>query len=133
MEHGSVAPAPAAVPSPRVQLARVALDAALTTSGVVRGDAGPNGTCVTGDGAGTLPGVSVVAAPGGRYEVSLRLVAELVPLLELGARVAERVRAGAAGAGLADRMGELRVQWGDVLSPEEELQQAASALPGEMA
>jgi hypothetical protein len=78
------------IESERVRLARAARQAALTVRGVRALDAGPAGTFVTGASHGErLDGVTCIAAPEGGYEVSLRLIAGLVPLHPL----AERVRA----------------------------------------
>ena len=88
-----------AVPSERVTLARLARSAALGVPGVVAADAGPNGRFVTHDGDERLEGVTAVADLGG-YEVSLRLVCGLVPLVELGESVRAAVVAAAAAAGL---------------------------------
>jgi hypothetical protein len=87
---------PAQAGSDRVRLARLARDAALRVPGVAGTDAGRTGRFVTvGDGQ-HLPGVLCVAGTGG-YDVSLRLVCELVPLAELGERVRAAVRRSAAG------------------------------------
>ncbi len=107
------------VPSSRVRLARVALGAAHAVPAVVRGDVGPGGVCVTGDPPGVLEGVSVVAQPGGRFEVSLCLVAELVPLHELGEAVRREIATAAARDGLGERLGDVSVDFADVVAPEE--------------
>lgn len=91
---------PAARPVParseRVRLARLARDAALRVPGVAGADAGPDGRFVTvGDGQ-RLAGVMCVASTGG-YDVSLRLVCELVPFVELGKSVRTAVRRATAG------------------------------------
>jgi hypothetical protein len=77
------------VPSPRIELAGLAHDAALTVEGVVALDAGIGGLFVTAGGGERVSGVRCLAAPEGGYDVSLRLVCMLVPLPAL----AERVRA----------------------------------------
>ena len=102
------------VVSPRVALARVALRAATTVDGVVAGNPGRAGACVTQDGATRLAGVVVTAERGGRYSVDLCLTAGLLPLHELGERVAERVRKDVVGAGMAERLGALHVTIADV-------------------
>jgi hypothetical protein len=85
--------------SERVRLARAAREAALRVPGVTGTDAGPLGAFMTGTGDGErLGGVSCIAAPGGGYDVSLRLACDLVPLYPLG----ERVRA-AVGSAAASR------------------------------
>ncbi len=96
---------PVHIESDRVRLARAARQAALTVRGVRGMDAGPAGMFMTGAGDGErLVGVMCVAVPEGGYEVSLRLVADLVALRPLGERVrAAVVRvAGFSGIGLAD-------------------------------
>ena len=104
-----------AVPSERVMLARVALDAALSVNGVVSGDAGRFGTWVTADGEERLPGVLVTARAGGGFAVELHLVAQVVPLHPLAERIREQVARAAAGAGLADVLGNVDVTFEDVV------------------
>lgn len=112
-------PPVAVVPSTRIRLARAALGGAHAVPAVVRGDAGPSGACVTSDPPVVLEGVSVVAQPGGRFEVGLSLVAQLVPLHELAEAVRREVAAAAARDGLDDRLGEVSVDFVDVLAPGE--------------
>ena len=52
------------------------------------------------DGGERLEGVSCIAAPGGGYDVSLRLVCDLVPLHPLGELVRAAVGRAAATAGI---------------------------------
>jgi len=112
--------------SPRVRVAHLALDAALNVAGVQGADAGPDGLCLTGDPhRETLRGVSVVAQPGGRYSVDLCLIAGIVPLIELAAEVRRRVRARVAREGLGDELGDVNVQFSEVLSAAEIAEQAA--------
>lgn len=120
MPLASEAPGSLVGPSPRVALARAALEAALAVPGVVAGDAGPQGLRVTHDpGIGALPGVSVTAEAGGRYAVDLRLVACLVPLVPLGELVRRGVQTSAQRHGLADRLGEVNIEFGLVLDAHE--------------
>ena len=107
--HGAGAPD---LPSARVRLARLALDAALTEPGV----AGPHESLLhfTLDGARRLPGVVCVAERDGRYAVSLHLVARPVPLLPLMEAVQQRVRESAAVAGLGAVLGTVSVRVEDV-------------------
>ncbi len=100
--------------SQRVELARVALAAALAVDGIVAGNPGPAGIYVTHDGPTRLEGVVAVAERGGRYSVDLYLTAELVPLQELGERVAKRVRKDVEDAGMAEQLGALHVTIADV-------------------
>jgi len=76
-------------PSPRIALAALVRDVALTITGVAALDDGPAGRFMTVGGGERIGGVRCVAAPEGGYDVSLRLVCELVPLRD----VADRVRA----------------------------------------
>lgn len=94
--------------SPRVELARVAITAAIAVDGVLAGNPG-RGAYVTQDGGTRLLGVVAAAERGGRYSVDLYLTTGLVPLQELGERVAERVRKAVGDAGIAERLGALHV------------------------
>ena len=112
--------------SPRVRLAHLALDAALSVAGVQGADAGPDGLCLTGDPQrGTLRGVSVIAQTGDRYSVDLCLVAGIVPLIELAAEVRRRVQARVAREGLGDQLGDVNVEFSEVLSAAEIAEQAS--------
>lgn len=91
---------PTGVRSPRLRLARLAYETALAAPGVLDTDAGPTGLHCTVGGGERLPGVTCVAAPGGGYDVSLRLVCELVPLRPLGDRVRDAVQTVGAEAGV---------------------------------
>jgi len=103
--------------SPRVRIAHLALDAALNVAGVQGADAGPDGLCLTGDPqGGTVRGVSVIAQTGDRYSVDLCLIAGIVPLIELAAEVRRRVQARVARDGLGDQLGDVNVQFSEVLS-----------------
>lgn len=104
-------PAPAAAPgSSRVQLAVVALRAACGVSGVLGGEAGPGGLLVTEGPVGELlPGVRVVAEPGGRYSVELGLRAGLVPLHALGDAVRGALTRAVDAAGLGRQLGTVSV------------------------
>jgi len=117
-------PPPAEEPTERVRLARTALLAALAVPGVVQGDAGGNVPRVTVDASGRLDGVLAVAQPDGRYEIQLRLVTELVPLIALAETVRGRVRSAAERAGLGASLGEIDVEFADLLTAEEILRAA---------
>jgi hypothetical protein len=106
-------------PSPRVRLARLALDSALAVEGVVAGHAGPHGVGTVEDAGRHLRGVTAAALPGGRYEVGLHLVAAPVPLRPLAERVRERVHRAAARLALEDRLGPVNVAFEDLLDPAE--------------
>ncbi len=88
----------ALAPSPRLALARLALDAALAHPDVVGARAGPAGTCLTTDGAKRLEGVSVAAEAGERFAVSLRLLSRPVPLHPLADDLRRRIVTAAASA-----------------------------------
>jgi hypothetical protein len=118
--RASEPPRPAsAAPSERVQLARLALDAALGVDGVVSSHAGPLGTRVTADREERLPGVLATALAGGGYGVELHLVTEVVPLPPLADRVRSRVERAASSAGLADVLGPVDITIEDVVMPNE--------------
>jgi hypothetical protein len=103
--------------SDRVRLARAARQAALTIRGVRAMDGGPAGMFMTGAGDGErLEGVTCIAAPGGGYEVSLRLVADLVTLYPLGERVRAAVIRVADFAGI--RPVTVSVHFADVAGKE---------------
>lgn len=102
--------------SDRVRLAAVAVDAATRVPGVVAVDPGPARTHLTTSGAVEIPGVSVVAEPGGRYSVDLGLCARLVPLEALAEAVGEHVAAAADSAGLGHRLGTTSVTFHDVVA-----------------
>ncbi|MEJ7567362.1 MAG: hypothetical protein WKF41_03770 [Gaiellaceae bacterium] len=103
-------------PSTRLQLARVALDAALTVAGVV----GPVGALesATATARDRVPGVLVVALNDRRYDVSLHLIAAVVPLHDLADRIRERVVRAATAAGLARALGPVNVVFEDVVAGE---------------
>ena len=61
-----------------------------------------------------VDGVVCVALPDGRYQVSIHLVAAMVPLPPLADAVRARVERDAALAGLADRLGRVDVAVEDV-------------------
>ena len=106
--------------SARVRLAHLALEAARNVPGVVGTDVGPGGLCVTADPPhGVLHGVSVIAQADRRYEISMCLTAKLVPLLALGEAVANAVRRRIERDGLASLLGEVYVQFAEVLTDAE--------------
>ena len=102
--------------STRLQLAGLALDAALTVAGVV-GAAGAleSATATARD---RVPGVVVVALKDGRYDVTLHLIAEVVPLHDLADRIRERVIRAATIAGLDPALGPVTVVFEDVVAGE---------------
>lgn len=90
----------APIASERSRLARLARDAALRVPGVVGTDTGPIGLFITVGGGERLEGVLCVAAKNGGYDVTLRLVCALVPLLELSEQVKAAVNQTAGRAGI---------------------------------
>jgi hypothetical protein len=118
--------------SPRVRLARLALEAALAAPNVVAAEAGLQGMRVTADPAGgVLRGVSVISEGGGRYGVDLCLVACVAPLVPLGDEVRRRVQASAQRNGLADQLGSVNVEFARLLTPAEARE--AELLAGKLA
>ena len=92
---------PPQVESERVRLARAARQAALLVGGVRGLDGGPGGLFMTAAGDGErLVGVTCIAAAEGGFEVSVRVVAGLVPLHGLGERVRAAVLRVARFAGI---------------------------------
>lgn len=98
----------------RERLARLALEAALATPGVLAPNAGATGLHATWIGGERLPGVRVSAAPGGSWSVELGLTAGLVPLRPLAESVRARVERALAFAGLAGIVSEIDVAVLDV-------------------
>lgn len=116
--------------SRRLEVAELALEAALGVPDVLAGDAGEDGLRVTAAAPDrVLRGVSAVAQADGRYCVDLRLIAGLVPLFELGDEVRRRVRHAAAEAGLAGCVGEVNVEFSSVSIGKD----LAALAPGEVA
>ena len=101
--------------SARVELARLALEAALGAEGVVFADPGPLGRWVTGDGGERVLGVMCTALGDGRYVLDLHLVVKAVPLQPLAKQIRERVLQAAAGRGLAALLGPLNVTFENVV------------------
>ncbi|HZO79057.1 MAG TPA: hypothetical protein VFB39_13525 [Solirubrobacteraceae bacterium] len=88
--------------------------------GVVGTDPGPGALCVTADPEdGVMRGVSVIAQADNRYEVNLCLNAKLVPLLELGEAVASAVGRRVKREGLGALLGEVHVEFAQVLTEAE--------------
>ena len=66
-----------------------------------------------------MDGVACVASPGGRYEITLYVVARPVSLQRLGEHLRERVRRSAEAHGLADELEAVNVFVTDVVSADE--------------
>ncbi len=117
--------------SPRVRLARVALDAALSVPDVLGAEAGSHGVRVTaGPASALLRGVSVTAQADGGYAVDLCLVARMAPLVALGEEVRRRVQASARRDGLGDQLGTVNVEFAHLLTPEEARRDSEDARDG---
>ncbi|MGN6168296.1 MAG: hypothetical protein ACTHQQ_09015 [Solirubrobacteraceae bacterium] len=98
-----------------MRLAKVVLDAALSVDGVWAVELSKQfAGAVTVDGT-PLPGVTVIALPGGRYELGLALVAEPVALHALADRVRERVIDSAGAAHLGEHLGPINVVFTDIV------------------
>jgi len=91
---------PASAGSERFRLARLARDVALRVPGVLGTDTGPLGTFITADHGERLAGVACVATKDNGYEVTLRLICGLVPLLALSEQVKAAVARAAVLANL---------------------------------
>jgi hypothetical protein len=87
-------------PSDRVRIAQIARETALAMPDVVDLDPGFGGRFVTVGGGIRVDGVVSVVAPEGGYDVSLRLVSEMVALHPLGDRVRAAIHTAAVDAGL---------------------------------
>ena len=109
------------LPSPRVRLARVALETALATKQVAAGTPGRHSQWATADAGEQLSGVLATVRPDGRYDVELCLVARwpVPPLHELGEQIRTRVQCALEREGLGDSLGDLGVAFGDLLAPDE--------------
>jgi hypothetical protein len=83
-------------PSDRVRLTRAAREATLRVPGVVATDTGPMGLYVTVTGGEKIEGIICAAATGGGYDISIRVIAGLVPLNPLSERITAAITAAAA-------------------------------------
>lgn len=108
-----------AVASPRLRLARLALERALSAEGVDSGYAGETGFWQTDYQGHLLAGVLATARPDARYDVELHLRAgwPTPPLHEVARAIREDVNQRAAGAGLATVLGSLEITFGDLAEP----------------
>jgi hypothetical protein len=98
--HAPPPPSVGGGPSPRLRLARAAHDTALRVGGVVALESDADGRFAVVSGDERIDGVLCVATADGGYDVALRVVCGLVPLIELGERVRAKVREAATAAGL---------------------------------
>ena len=106
--------------SERLMLAQLARDAALGTRGVASLYPRPPtaATAATAAGSDRVEGLVCVAAPGGRYEITLYVVARPVPLERLAEHLRERVRRAAEVHGFNDELGPVNVVVTDVETEE---------------
>ena len=88
-------------PSDRVRLTRSPRDAALRVPGVLATDAGPMGLYLTAAGGERFEGIICAAANDGGYDISLRLIAGLVPLPELSDRIVAAITQAAVRIGVS--------------------------------
>lgn len=100
-----------------MQIARLALDAALGTPGVVSGSEGPLRSWVTIENGQRLPGVVAAEQADGLVGVTLHLVVEPVPLHPLADGLRTRIEAGAAAGALAGRLGPVDIAFEDIGQP----------------
>lgn len=109
-------PAPPERPreTPRVRLARAVGDAVAACPGVAALDGGPGDRFSTAVGDERLPGVLAIADDPGAYAVSVFVRAELTDLRDLADRVRVAATTAAGAAGLADRLGTVRVTITDI-------------------
>lgn len=103
-----------AAPTERVELALLAATSVLEHPDVLEGVAGPGGTLTTTIASRRLVGVSVAAAPGGGYDVVLRLRTRVVPLQELAAELRRGVFAASSACAYAGRPRSVEIQVADV-------------------
>lgn len=116
MQRSGALPGSVDAASDRVRLARLALEAALTVPDVFRGNAGSGVRRVTACTSGVLVGVAATAQADGRYSIDLRLVARPVPLRPLADEVRGRVQRAAARVGLDRLLGEVNVEFSDLMT-----------------
>jgi hypothetical protein len=101
--------------SERLALAQLARDAALGTRGVASLDPRPP-MAATAAGGERVDGLVCIAVPGGRYEITLYVVARPVPLERLAEELRERIRRSVEAHGVVDALGPVNVVVTDVES-----------------
>jgi hypothetical protein len=82
--------------SDRLRLARAARAAMLAVPGVITADSGPAGLHVTTASGERLEGIICAATSDGGYDISVRLIADLVALPDLSDRVTAAINRAAA-------------------------------------
>lgn len=116
--HSTPAAADERRETPRIQLARLASQAAIAEPSVASLDGGL-ATRTTFAGTERLPGVVVVADDEGRHAVALFLKAAPTDLHALAERITGAVRGAAASAGLGAALGGVHVTFTDLTLPDE--------------
>jgi hypothetical protein len=101
--------------SERLALAQLARDAALGTRGVASLDP-RRPMAATAAGGERVDGVVCVAVPGGRYEITVYVVARPVPLEQLGEQLRARIRRSVETHGVVDALGPVNMVVTDVES-----------------
>lgn len=81
---------------------------------MVGADTGSLGLRFTVDGGERITGVAVAAAGEGTYDVSLHLVAGLIPLQGLADAIRRRVGRAAKAAGLDPMLGRIDIRFEDI-------------------
>ncbi len=105
-------------PSDRMRLTRAARDATLRVPGVRATDPGAVGLYVTAAGGEQFEGIICAAANDGGYDISVRLIADLVPLPDLSERIADAVARAAARVGVP--CSSVSVHFSDLRTGEDE-------------
>jgi hypothetical protein len=118
LKEARVEPAPAPTDSVRLQVARVALDAALNVDGVSAGSGGALGLHATQSGNKRLVGVVSAADAAGGYAVTLHLVVRVVPLDQLAERIRSQVDTQISAAGLSDELARIDIVFEDIATTE---------------
>lgn len=114
-QHPSEGPAG---PSERMRLIRAARDAMLQVPGVFATDTGPVGLYMTAVAGERFEGIICAAANDGGYDISVRLIAGLVPLPDLSERIAAAVGRAAARVGVS--CSSVSVHFSDLRAGEDE-------------
>jgi hypothetical protein len=102
------------VRSERVELARIAAEAAATVPGVAAAARDPLHRWETSDGDTALEGVVCLPLAGGGYAVELHLVAELVPLPALAETIRDNIDRRISETALGGALRRIDVTFEDV-------------------
>jgi hypothetical protein len=101
-------------PSDRVRLTREAREAALRVPGVVGTDTGPTGLYLTTARGERFEGIICAATSDGGYDISMRLIADMVSLPDLSEQVTAAIGSTATRVGVPCR--SVSVHFADVLA-----------------